>query len=696
MLYNPVTVERTIAGKKIIIETGRMAKQAAGAALITCGGTTVLTTVCYKPLDASSGIDFFPLTVNYVEKYYAAGKFPGGFFKREAKISDRETLIARLTDRPMRPLFPKTFKAEVQIVSTVISADGENPPDVLSMIGASAAVSLSEIPFNGPIGAVKIGRVNGEYIINPNAEKFENSDFEIALSGTKDAIMMVEGSAKIVPEEDLIKALEYGHSLIKEIVILQDEIVAKCGKTKLPTPASIIPADVEAEVRAMLMPILPGALFIKEKQLRADALYSALKSVEEKFSDKIAAQPMFKDFIHAIFEHVEYDVLRQAILNENKRLDGRKLDQVRPIQSEVSILQSTHGSALFTRGETQSLGIVTLGSNQDMQGYDSIEGEGDERFMLHYNFPPFSVGEVKRMGAPGRREIGHGFLAKRALEAVIPSYEEFPYAIRVVSEILESNGSSSQASICAGCLSLMDAGVPIKEVVAGIAMGLIKDGDNFKIVSDIIGAEDHLGDMDFKVGGTEKGVTAVQMDIKILGVTFEIMKTAFAQAREGRIHIINEMKKCMSAPRPELSPRAPKVTQMQIDPDKIRDLIGPGGKMIKSITERTGIKLDVDDKGMVRIAGSNQEKVKEAIQLIKAAIKDLDVGAVYDGVVVRVENFGAFVEIFPGCDGLVHVSELAQGFVKNPSDVVKIGQEVKVRLFEIDRQGRLNLSIKRV
>ena len=695
MLYNPTVVERTVAGKTISIETGRLAKQANGSVLVSCGGTSVLTTVCYKPLEESSGLDFFPLTVNYIEKYYAAGKFPGGYIKREGKVSDRETLIARLTDRPMRPLFPKSFKAEVQIISTVISADCENSPDVLSMIGASAAVCLSEIPFNGPVGAVKIGRVDGKYLINPTQAELETSDFEITLSGTKDAIMMVEGSAKIVPEEDILKALQHGHELIQDIVAMQSELAAKCGKQKMVIEESGIPADIEKEIRDSFIG-LDNALFVKEKKLRAEALGGLMKNAKAKFADKIASNPLYKSYISIIFEKMEYEILRKAILEENKRCDGRKLDQIRPIVCEAPVLKSTHGSALFTRGETQSLGIVVLGTKQDMQGYDSIEGSGDERFMLNYNFPPYSVGEVKRMGTPGRREIGHGMLAKRAIEAVLPEYDKFPYAIRVVSEILESNGSSSQASICSGCLALMDAGVPIKEPVAGIAMGLIKEENNFKIVSDIIGAEDHLGDMDFKVGGTAAGITAIQMDIKILGVTFEIMKTAFAQAREGRIHILNEMKKCLADPRPELSATAPKITSMQIDPDKIRDLIGPGGKMIKSITERTGVKLDVDDTGRVNIAGINQAKVTEAIQLIKAAIKDLEIGAVYDGVVARIENFGAFVEIFPGCDGLVHISELASGYVKSVTDVVKLGQEVKVRLFEIDRQGRLNLSIKRV
>ncbi|MBP7652007.1 polyribonucleotide nucleotidyltransferase [Candidatus Dependentiae bacterium] len=695
-MYNPIIVEKEIAGKKITIETGRMAKQAHGSVLITCGGTSVLSTVCYMSSEDDAVRDFFPLTVNYIEKYYAAGKFPGGFLKREGKVSDRETLIARLTDRPMRPLFPKSFKSEVQIVSTVISSDSENSGDILSMIGSSAAVCISEIPFNGPVGAVKIGRINGEFIINPTAELLEKSDFEIIVAGTSDAIMMVEGVAKIVPEEDLVAALEYAHKCIKLIVEMQNELVSKCGKPKLALTETAIPADFEKEVREFLGAGMEPALFIKAKKERAKALGELMRGAKEKFADKIAADSNYNKFIMILFEEMEYEILRGAILNRGQRVDGRGLTDIRPITSEVSVLKNTHGSALFTRGETQSLGIVTLGTSQDMQNFDTIEGSGSERFTLHYNFPPFSVGEVKRMGSPGRREIGHGNLAKRALEGVLPSIEEFPYAIRVVSEILESNGSSSQASVCSGCLCLMDAGVPIKAPVAGIAMGLIKEGNNYKVLSDILGAEDHLGDMDFKIAGTVDGVTAIQMDIKIAGLTFDIMRTALTQAKAGRLHIINEMSKCLAKPKPELSPNAPKITQMQIDIEKIKDLIGPGGKNIRSITEKTGVKIDIREDGMVNIAGSDQQKVQDAIKLIKGAIKDVEIGAVYDGIAKRVENFGVFVEIMPGCEGLVHVSELQNGFVKNAADVVKVGDEMKVRLLEIDRQGRLNLSKKRV
>ncbi|HPP88091.1 MAG TPA: polyribonucleotide nucleotidyltransferase, partial [bacterium] len=688
-MYNRIVVEREIAGKKVVLETGRIAKQAAGSVLVSCGGTSVLTTVCYAASSEDADRDFFPLTVNYIEKYYAAGKFPGGFIKREGKISDQETLVARLTDRPLRPLFPEAFKSEVQIISTVVSADGENTPDILSMIGASAAVCISEIPFNGPVGAVKVGRINGVKLINPTIDELEKSDYEIIVAGTSDAIMMVEGAAKIVPEDDLLEALEYSQQFIREFVELQKELVAKCGKPKLTLVEEKIPEELVNEIKTNYSAEIEQALFIKMKHERADKLKAILDAILQKYSAKIEEDTKIEKHIKKIFENLEYELLRKAILEREQRCDGRGLKDIRPIVCEVSVLSNTHGSALFTRGETQSLGIVTLGTTSDMQILDSIHGNTYERFTLHYNFPPFSVGEVKRLGPPGRREIGHGNLAKRSLESVLPSFDEFPYAIRIVSEILESNGSSSQASVCSGCLALMDAGVPIKAPVAGIAMGLIKEDDNFKVLSDILGTEDHLGDMDFKIAGTDKGVTAIQMDIKIEGLTFDIMRVAVKQALEGRLHILNEMKKCMSEPRKELSSNAPKIVKMKIPVDKIKDLIGPGGKMIKSITEKTGVKIDILDEGDVNIAGVDSAAIDEALALIKSAIKDVEIGAVYDGIVKRIENFGAFVEIMPGCDGLVHISELKSGYVKNVTDVVKLGQKVKVRVTEIDSKGRI-------
>jgi polyribonucleotide nucleotidyltransferase len=678
------------SGRTISISTGKMAKQANGSVTVSCGGTIVLVTaVAAKTV--REGQDFFPLTVNYQEKSYAGGRIPGGFFKREGRPSENEVLTSRLIDRPLRPLFPENFLNETQIIATVISADRDNDPGILSIIGASAALEVSDIPFLGPIAGVKVGRVNGQFVCNPSAEEIEKSDIEIVVAGSKDAVIMVEGGAAIVSEEDMLNAVFFGHEAIQPILAAQEELRLKAGVQKREVAATVIDADLRTRVRELAYSRIKEAVRIKSKVERHDSLDVIRKDVLEALLPEFEGRENeFVEFINTF----EYELVREHIIQDGIRIDGRDSKTIRTITSEAGLLPRAHGSALFTRGETQALVAATLGTSIDEQRIDSLFGESKKRFLLHYNFPPFSVGETSMRLAPGRREIGHGMLAERALERVIPNYDDFPYTIRIVSDILESNGSSSMASVCGGSLSLMDAGVPINAPVAGIAMGLIKEGDNVVILSDILGDEDHLGDMDFKVAGTAEGVTALQMDIKITGVTREIMKNALEQAREGRLHILGKMADTISVARGDLSPYAPRITTIFVKTDKIRDVIGSGGKNVRGITEATGVTIDIEDSGKINIASHDMAACEKAIKMIRDLTAEAEEGKLYMGTVKKVMDFGAFVEIFPGTDGLVHISELDTERVKNVSDVLKEGDKVLVKCIGIDKQGKIKLSRK--
>ena len=677
-------------GKTVTISTGKFAKQANGAVMVKSGDTMVLVTAVAQK-EAKEGQDFFPLTVNYTEKAYAGGKIPGGFFKREARPSDNETLTCRLIDRPIRPLFPESFLNDTQIMSTVVSADKDNDPRILSMLGASAALEVSDIPFQGPIAGVKVGRVEGRLIANPTAEELEQSDMEIVVAASRDAVIMVEGEAKFVSEEDMLEAIFFGHASVQPVLEAQEELKKLAGVPKREVAPPAVDEALLARVRELAYNRIGEAVKIKSKQERHNQIDLITEETIGALKDEYEGKTKQ---IKAFLGDFEYERVRADVLETGIRIDGRDTVTIRPISTEAGLLPRVHGSALFTRGETQALVAATLGTSSDEQRIDSLYGESRKRFLLHYNFPPFSVGETSFRLAPGRREIGHGMLAERALSAVIPSHDDFPYTIRVVSETLESNGSSSMASVCGGCMSLMDAGVPVKAPVAGIAMGLIKEGDKVAILSDILGDEDHLGDMDFKVAGTSEGVTALQMDIKIGGVTKEIMKKALQQAREGRLFILGKMAETLAAPRAEMSPFAPRITTIWIKTDRIRDVIGTGGKNIRNITETTGVTVDIEDTGRINIASTSKEACDLAIQMIRGLTDEAEEGKLYMGTVKKIMDFGAFVEIMPGTDGLVHISELDTKRVKTVTEVLNEGDKVLVKCIGIDKNGKIKLSRK--
>ncbi|WP_147652408.1 polyribonucleotide nucleotidyltransferase [Vulcaniibacterium gelatinicum] len=679
----------------VTLETGEIARQAGGAVLVNVDGTVLLVTAVAAKT-AREGQDFFPLTVDYQEKFYAGGRIPGGFFKREGRPTEKETLTARLIDRPIRPLFPEEFKNEVQIIATVMSLNPEIDGDIPAMIGASAALALTGCPFQGPIGAAKVGYRNGQYILNPTTSQLAESELELVVAGTRDAVLMVESEAKELPEDVMLGAVVFGHQAMQVAIDAINALVAEAGKPKWDWQP---PAKNEAMIAALKAQIgdrLAQAFQIRDKLERRDAIAALKKQVLEALAPQAEANGWNPAEIAKEFGELEYRTMRDAVLQTKVRIDGRALDTVRPITAKVGVLPRTHGSALFTRGETQALVVVTLGTARDGQIIDAISGEYREHFLFHYNFPPYSVGEAGRMMGPKRREIGHGRLARRGVQAVMPTMEEFPYTIRVVSEITESNGSSSMASVCGSSLALMDAGVPVKAPVAGIAMGLVKEGDQYVVLSDILGDEDHLGDMDFKVAGSERGVTALQMDIKIQGITEEIMRTALAQARQGRLHILGEMAKAITAPRAELSEYAPRLLTMKIHPDKIREVIGKGGATIQAITKETGTQIDIQDDGTIVIASVNAAAAQAAKARIEQITSDVEPGRVYEGKVVKIMDFGAFVTILPGKDGLVHVSQISNERVEKVSDKLKEGDVVKVKVLEVDKQGRIRLSIKAV
>ncbi|MBQ9102077.1 MAG: polyribonucleotide nucleotidyltransferase [Treponema sp.] len=692
MAVNRVTYK--IGDEDLILETGKIGKQANGCVYAQYAGTSVIATVCASS-EVKEGLDFVPVTVEYNEKYYAAGKIPGGFVKREGRPKDKEILVSRLIDRPMRPLFEPAFGREIQIVPTCVSADGINPPDILAVIASSAAVSISDIPFHGPVAAARVAYIDGQYVINPTFYQQEKAQLEIVVAGTKDGFTMVEGGANEVSEEVMLGALEQAQGFITAMCELQEQLVAKCGKEKLPlAPLNVELANKE-QIIADATPLLEKACFQDGKMARGKAIAAAKEQVAQKYAEQLSDE-IQKKLFDSCFDDIQYNLLRKSILDKGLRIDGRKCDEIRPITCEVNVLPRPHGSALFTRGETQSLAVCTLGTTLDAQVYDDIDGERSENFILHYNFPPYSVGEVGRL-TTGRREIGHGNLARRSLAAMVPTVTEFPYTVRVVSEIMESNGSSSQASTCGGCLAMLAAGVPMKKMVAGIAMGLITEpeGDNpygnYKILSDILGEEDHLGDMDFKVAGTKDGITGFQMDIKIAGVTTQIMKEALAQAKAGRLHILSIMEKCIDKPQP-ISPFAPKILTMKISPDKIGALIGPGGKNIKALCAQYGVTINTEDDGTVQIYGKTGKSAEEARLAVKGICEDPEIGTIYNGTVKRIMDFGAFVEILPGKEGLCHISKLSRQRVEKVSDVLKEGQQIPVKLLEVDKMGRLNLS----
>ncbi|WP_413301276.1 polyribonucleotide nucleotidyltransferase [Bacillus sp. 1P10SD] len=681
------------AGRKLTVEIGQLAKQANGAVMVRYGDTAVLSTATASK--EPKNLDFFPLTVNYEERLYAVGKIPGGFIKREGRPSEKAILASRLIDRPIRPLFADGFRNDVQVISIVMSVDQDCSSEMAAMFGSSLALSTSDIPFEGPIAGVIVGRVNNEFVINPTVEQAEKSDIHLTVAGTKDAINMVEAGALEVPEETMLEAIMFGHDHIKQLIEFQEKIVAEIGKPKREINLYEIDKELEAEVREICEADMVKAIQVQEKHAREDAIKEVKNHVIAKYEEQEATDEDLKQ-VKQILDKIVKGEVRRLITVEKVRPDGRKIDEIRPLSSQVSILPRTHGSGLFTRGQTQALSICTLGAMGDVQILDGLGIEEEKRFMHHYNFPSFSVGETGPIRGPGRREIGHGALGERALEPIIPSEKDFPYTIRLVSEVLESNGSTSQASICASTLAMMDAGVPIKAPVAGIAMGLVKSGEYYTVLSDIQGMEDHLGDMDFKVAGTAKGVTALQMDIKIEGLSRDILEEALQQAKVGRMHILDSMLATITEPRAELSQFAPKILTMTINPDKIRDVIGPSGKQINKIIEETGVKIDIEQDGTVFIASTDQVMNQKAKKIIEDIVREVQVGEMYLGKVKRIEKFGAFVEIFAGKDGLVHISELAEERVGKVEDVVKIGDELLVKVTEIDKQGRVNLSRKAV
>ena len=701
--------ELNFHGRKIVVEHGELAKQADGAVLVRYNDTVILTAaVVSKTVNLLS--DFFPLTVNYQEKLYSVGKIPGGFIKREGRPSEAATLAARMIDRPMRPLFPEGFKNEVQIISTVLSVDQDCSPELTAMLASSLAVSISKIPFNGPIAGVKVGRVNGEFIINPTPDECEVSELELTVAGTKEAINMVESSAKQVSEDVMLEALMFGHEAIKELIAFQEEIIEDIGEEKMEYETLTPEPELVERISELVTKKMDKALRIKDKLEKYAAIDAIKEEMNELFTQEnedSMKEEELKELlvkVQMVVSDIEYELFRSIVVKEGKRADGRKMDEIRPLSTDIDLLPRTHGSALFTRGETQALSVTTLGALNEHQIIDGLGLEDQKRFMLHYNFPQFSVGETGRYGSPGRREIGHGALGEKALAQVIPSEEEFPYTIRVVSEILESNGSSSQASICAGCMSLMAAGVPIKAPVAGIAMGLITHEDDYTILTDIQGMEDHLGDMDFKVAGTEKGITALQMDIKISGITKDILKEALAQAKKARMEILGLIAKQIKEPRPEVSKYAPKMVTFTINPAKIKDVIGKGGEMItkiiceaSNVTEVTNVnavKVELEDDGRVIIYHSDKEIIERTRQMIEEIVREVEVGKIYEAKVVKVEDFGCFVQLWPGCEGMVHVSQLAHERVEKAGDVVSVGDEIIVKALGMDKKGRQNFSRK--
>ena len=681
--------------EKLTLETGKIARQADSSVIATYGETVVMANVVFAK-EAKAGQDFFPLTVNYQEKYYAAGKIPGGFFKREARPTEKETLTSRLIDRPIRPLFVEGFKNEVQVTCTVLSHDGENDPDIVSMIAASTALTLSGAPFLGPIGAARVGFVEDSYVLNPSIEDMDNirenskQRLDLVVAGTQDAVMMVESEAYELSEKEMLGAVKFGHDQMQKVIDLIISLAEKTAKE----PYNFVPTDNKElinKIKSLGEKNISKAFSIADKQERQNSLNDAKQNVLDNLSD----EDLENEELDYCFKKVESEIVRSNILKKGKRIDGRKLDKVRQIESETRFLPRTHGSALFTRGETQAIVVTTLGTGEDEQIIDALHKEGRSKFLLHYNFPPYSVGETGRAAGPGRREIGHGKLAWRALQAVLPKSSDFPYTIRIVSEITESNGSSSMASVCGGSLSMMDAGVPLKSAVAGVAMGLILEGKEYAVLTDILGDEDHLGDMDFKVAGTSEGITSLQMDIKVAGITPEIMEKALEQAKEGRLHILNEMSKSISKPN-EFSKYAPKIESLKIATDKIREVIGSGGKMIREIVEVSGAKVDINDEGIIKIASNDSEKINKAIELIKSIVDEPEVGKIYNGKIVKLMEFGAFVNFFGKKDGLVHVSQISTERVAHPKDFLKEGQEVKVKLIGFDDRGKVRLSMKTV
>lgn len=685
------TYETDLGGRKLVIETGKLAKQANASVMVRYGDTAVLCTVTAskEPKD----LDFFPLTVNYEERLYAVGKIPGGFIKREGRPSEKAILASRLIDRPIRPLFPEGFRNDVQIVDIVMSVDQDCAPEIAAMIGTSCALMISDVPFEGPIAGVIVGRIDGEFVINPSVEQEAASDLHLTVAGSKDAIVMVEAGAKEVPEDVILEAIMFGHEEIKKLVAFQEEIQREIGKPKMDVVLHAVDLVLDEAVREFATDKLRSAIRTHEKLAREEAIQAVKEETLLHFQEQNPelTDEQISDMKEILYNIVKEEV-RRAIIFDKIRPDGRALDEVRPITTEVAVLPRTHGSGLFTRGQTQALSICTLGALGDVQILDGLGLEESKRFMHHYNFPPFSVGEARPLRPPGRREIGHGALGERALEAIIPSEEEFPYTIRLVSEVLESNGSTSQASICASCMALMDAGVPIKAPVAGVAMGLVAEGGDYAVLTDIQGMEDHLGDMDFKVAGTEKGVTALQMDIKIKGLNRQILEEALGQAHRGRMHILGKMLEAINAPRSELSKYAPRIITLKIHPDKIREVIGPGGRVINKIIEETGVKIDIEQDGRVFIATADLAAGEKAKSIIEGIVREVEVGTIYNGRVTRIEKYGAFVEVLPGKEGLVHISHLAEERVEKTEDVVKVGDEIMVKVTEIDPQGRINLS----
>jgi polyribonucleotide nucleotidyltransferase len=680
---------------QVTLETGEVARQASGSVIVKMADTVVLVTAVGNK-NAKEGMDFFPLTVDYLEKFYAGGRIPGGFFKREGRQTERETLVSRLIDRPIRPLFPEHFRNEVQVIATVMSLNPEVPGDIPALIGASAALALSGIPFAGPIGAAKVGFANGQYLLNPSVTELKTSDLELVVAGTANAVLMVESEAKELSEDVMLGAVVFGHQQMQAAITAINELVAEVGVTPWDWKA---PEKQQAPIDALKAAVgdkLSAAFQIKDKLARRDAISALKKDVLESLKPQAEANGWNLADLGKEFGELEYSTMRDSVLKTKVRIDGRALDTVRPITVKTGVLPRVHGSALFTRGETQAIVVATLGTARDGQIIDAVEGESKDHFLFHYNFPPYSVGEAGRMMGPKRREIGHGRLAKRGVAAIMPSMESFPYTIRVVSEITESNGSSSMASVCGSSLALMDAGVPVKSPVAGIAMGLVKEGADYVVLSDILGDEDHLGDMDFKVAGTEGGVTALQMDIKIDGITEEIMKVALAQAKQGRLHILGEMAKGLSAPRAELSEFAPRLLTIKIHPDKIREVIGKGGATIQGITKETGTQIDIQDDGTIVIASVNAAAAQAAKARIEQITSDVEPGRIYEGKVAKIMDFGAFVTIAPGKDGLVHVSQISNERVEKVSDKLKEGETVKVKVLEVDKQGRIRLSMKAV
>lgn len=686
-----ISFEGEVGGRTLAVETGKIARQADGAVLVRYGETLVLVTVVASN-EIRQGIDFVPLTVEYQEKGYAAGKIPGNYFRREiGRPGEKATLTSRIIDRPIRPLFPKNYRNETQLIAAVLSADNENDPDVLAVIGASAALEISDIPFAGPIACVRVGRIDGHFKVNPTRLELEESDIDLIVAGSRDAVVMVEGGGYFVKEEDMLEAIFFGHQSLQPIIDLQVKLKDAVGLPKRPVSADEVDQDLVDQIEALAAERMRESVNIPKKLERQEAVEAIRADVLETLGEDYANR---RGEVYDIFYALERRVIRNMATSEGRRVDGRGFDEIRPIHCEVGMLPRTHGSALFTRGETQALGVVTLGSTGDEQRVETLDGNVFKPFMLHYNFPPFCVGEVRRLAGPSRRDIGHGGLSTRAVEKVMPDKEKFDYTTRIVSEILESNGSSSMATVCASSLALMDAGVPISSPVAGIAMGLVKEGDTVLILSDILGDEDHMGDMDFKVAGTREGITSLQMDIKMQGLTKPVLQQALEQARKGRLFILDKMDETMKEPRPEISPYAPKILTMQINPDKIRDIIGPGGKVIKAIQAETNTRVEVEESGLVKIVAGNDEEGDKALKMIEAIVQEAKVGAVYEGTVRKIMDFGAFVEIFPGTDGLVHISQLDSKRVAKVTDVLKQGDKVQVKVLEVDRDGKIRLSRK--